>query len=229
MKSERIIFKNTLALSTGKVLGDLCSFFFLAYLGRTFGVAVLGKYGIAMAIGGLLSIISSFGFNTLIVREVSRDRRKNIKLTGNLLLSRGIVSLSAWCLLGAILLPIAHIDLETKLILLLIIGYHVFYRLTGIIRASFVAHEEMHYSALLEIFHKIFLLAMGSAAIYLFGNPVIALASYPLSSLAMFLLGCFLFSKSKSNQKISEFPGHGQCFLLACTQGSGSIVRKLYN
>ncbi|MGR3319890.1 MAG: oligosaccharide flippase family protein, partial [Candidatus Anammoxibacter sp.] len=74
MKTERKIIKNTAFLTTGKVLGDLCTFFFLVYFARFFGKDILGKYAFAMSIGGLLTVLISLGLNTLMVREVSKDK-----------------------------------------------------------------------------------------------------------------------------------------------------------
>lgn len=86
MKTEKRIIKNTAFLTVGKGLGDFCTFFFLVHFARIFGADILGKYAFAMSIGSLLTVLIDFGLNTLMVREVSKDKWQNPKYIGNLLL-----------------------------------------------------------------------------------------------------------------------------------------------
>ena len=143
MKTERKIFKNTFLLSAGKGFGDLCSFIFLAYFGRIFGAETLGKYSFAMSLGGLLTVFASLGFNSLTIREVSKDESKSLKYVGNLFVARGSLSALIWILIG-FGTYYSNLHQDTKLILFMISGYHIFYRLTGLLRASFKAHDQMH-------------------------------------------------------------------------------------
>ena len=195
MKTERSILKNTAFLTTGKVLGDLCTFFFLVYFARYFGKDILGKYAFAMSIGGLLTVLISLGLNTLMVREVSKDKSQNLKYLGNLLATQGIFVVLTWILIGVIIL-VSNFSYDTKLIILLIGGYHVFYKFTMLFRAEFSAHEQMHYSAFLEIFHKIAILSLGIVSIIIWKNPIITLAVYPICAFSMFVLA-FIISVTK--------------------------------
>ena len=195
MKTERSILKNTVFLTTGKGLGDLCTFFFLAYFARSFGVDILGKYAFAMSVGGLLTVLISFGLNTLMVREVSKDKEQNSKYVGNLLVTQGIFAVIAWILIVLITL-VSNFSNDTKLIIIIIGSYHVFYKLTMLFRAQFRAHEEMQYSAFLEISHKLLILFLGITSIIIWKNPIITLSVYPISAFSMFILG-FIISVSK--------------------------------
>jgi len=194
METGKRIIKNTAFLTGGKILGDFLVFFFLAYFGRIFGLEILGKYAFAMSIGGILTVVYSLGFNTLTTREVSRDRSQNAKYLGNLLITRGVLSLIVWGLVG-IVLWFTPLSFDTKIIILLITGYHVFYKLTGLLRCAFIAHQEMQYPAFLEFFHRLIILSLGGACIFFLKNPVMTLAVYPLSTLMMFLVGFFVFHK----------------------------------
>ena len=187
MKTEKKIIKNTAFLTVGKTLGDLCSFFFLVYFARYFGKDILGKYTFAMSIGGLLTVLINFGLNTLMIREVSKDKSKNLKYLGNLLVTQGVFAVITWILIGVIIL-ISNFSNDTKLIVLLIGSYHVFYRFTMLFRSEFEAHEQMHFSAFLEIFHKIVILSLGIVSIIIWKNPIITLSAYPISAFTMFAL-----------------------------------------
>jgi O-antigen/teichoic acid export membrane protein len=195
MKTERAIFKNALFLSGGKVLGDLCAFFFLMYFGRAFGTDVFGKYAFAMSVCFFLTIFISLGLNTLTVREVSKDKKRDAKYIGNLLIIQGTISVLIWGLIGLGAWA-SDFSTDTKLIVVLIGGYQVFYTLTRLLRSGFIAHEEMQYPGFLEFYHRIFILISGMASIIILSNPVVALAAYPVSAISMFILG-FLIYKSR--------------------------------
>ncbi|MGR3318351.1 MAG: flippase, partial [Candidatus Anammoxibacter sp.] len=167
----------------------------LVYFARFFGKDILGKYAFAMSIGGLLTVLISLGLNTLMVREVSKDKSLNQKYLGNLLVTQGIFAVLTWILIGVIIL-VSNFSYDTKLIILLIGGYHVFYKFTMLFHAEFRAHEQMHYSAFLEIFHKIVILSLGIVSIIIWENPIIALAAYPISAFSMFVLA-FIISAAK--------------------------------
>lgn len=195
MKTERAIFKNTLFLSGGKVLGDLCAFFFLMYFGRAFGTDVFGKYAFAMSSCLFLTVFISLGLNTLTIREVSKDKKRDAKYIGNLLVTQGTLSVLIWGLIGLGAWA-SDFSTDTKLILVLIGGYQVFYTLTRLLRSGFIAHEEMQYPGFLEFYHRIFILIFGIASIIILSNPVVTLAAYPVSAVSMFILG-FLIYKSR--------------------------------
>lgn len=195
MKTEKLIIKNTLFLTAGKGLGDLLTFFFLIYFARIFGTDILGKYGFAMSLGGLLTVFVSLGLNPFMVREISQDKTRNAKYVGNLLTTQVVLAVLIWTLIVSIAF-VLNLPADTRIILALIGGYHVFLKLSILFGSVFRAHEAMHYTALLEIFHKILILSLGISSILLWNNPVITLAAYPVSSFARLLLG-FLFCVKK--------------------------------
>jgi O-antigen/teichoic acid export membrane protein len=194
MLLERKIFKNTFFLSSGKGIGDLCSFILLMYFSRAFGAETLGKYSFAMSFGGLLTIFASLGFNMLMVREISKDESVSQKYLGNLIVIRGGISIFLFIFIG-VGVYYSNLPFDTKLILLLMSGYHIFYRLTGLLISSFKAHDCMHYSAFLEFYHKIVLLIFGLSTIILFHRPVLTLTFYPISAFTMLLIAMVLYKQ----------------------------------
>lgn len=188
MRTERLIFKNTVFMTSGRGLGDLLSFLFLIYFARSFGTDILGKYAFAMSIGGLLTVLITLGLNNHMVREVSKDKRCNLKYAGNLLVTEILFALIVWILIGLIAWG-SNFAFDTKLILMLIGGYHVFYKLSTLFGSQFRAHEDMHYTALMELSHKIVILVIGTTSIIIWNNPVITLAAYPIGAMGRFLLG----------------------------------------
>ncbi len=210
MKTAQRIGANTLFLSSGKLLGDLCTFVFLVYFARAFGIPVLGKYAFAMSVGGFLSVFVSLGLNILLTREVSRDYGRNARYAGNLLVTQVVLAAVVWGVI-ALIAVLAGFDRETRAILLILGAYQVLYRLGQLPRAQFNAHEEMRYSGLLESYHKIVILALGAGAILLWRDPVLALAAYPLSAFSMVVLGLVLAARRYGRPDIGvdfRFIGH---------------------
>jgi len=191
MNTNRLLLKNTAVLTAGKVFGDLFTFLFLVYFARIFGTDILGKYAFAMSFGGLLTIFINMGLNVVMVRDLSQDRSLSAKYMVNLLVTQSIFAILIWLLIGflAFTLTLSH---DTKIIIIIMATYHVFYNLTMLVKSEFSAHEDMQYSAFLEIFHKVIILLLGIAAILIWKNSVITLAVYPISAFSMFLLGLWI-------------------------------------
>lgn len=188
MKAEQRIFKNTISLSIGKILSDLATFLFLIYFARVFGISFFGQYAFAMSLGGFLSILVGLGLNTLLIREISKDKSLNSTYMGNMLVTQSALAIISWGLIALIVL-LSNFDGNTKLITLIIGTYQILYKLTQLIHSQFKAHEDMEYSAFLEIYHKVIILLFGSLSIVLWKDPVVTLIIYPISALSMLIIG----------------------------------------
>ena len=195
MKTGKRIFKNTMSLAAGKGLGDLASFFFLIFFARVFGISIFGQYIFAMSLAGFLSILVHLGLNTLATREISKDKKKDADYIGNLLIAQSALALFTWGLIG-VFVWLSSFDANSKLIILIIGAYQVLYSLTQLVFSRFQAHEEMEFSALLEILHKLFILILGSILIVVWEDAVLTLLVYPLSALGMISIG-FTISTSR--------------------------------
>ena len=188
MSTQKKVFTNTLSMTIGKILGDIATFVFLIYFARVFGTSLFGQYAFAMSLGGFLSILIGLGLNRLIVREISKDKSLNAKYMGNMLITQSVMAIFCWFLITLFIL-FSSFDNDSKLIILIIGAYQILYKLTKLIHSQFYAHEDMQYSAYLEIYHKIIILLIGSLSIVIWKDPVITLLIYPISAFSMFLIG----------------------------------------
>ena len=202
MKTGIRIFKNTLALTIGKALGDLASFFFLVYFARVFGISGFGQYSVARSVGGCLAMLVNMGMNTFAVREISKDRNNDKKYFGTMLATQSALAIVSWSLIGIFVL-LSNFDNTSKLIILIIGLYQILYMLTQLIQSRFQAFEEMEYSASLEVFHKVVILVFGSIFIVLWENPVITLLVYPASALCMILIGISISNRKYGKPEFS--------------------------
>ena len=99
MLTGKRIFKNTLSLVVGKGFGDLATFLFLVYFARVFGISIFGQYAFAMSVGGFLSVLVNLGLNTLVIREISKDKNNDNKYIGNMLATQCVLAILSWSLI----------------------------------------------------------------------------------------------------------------------------------
>jgi O-antigen/teichoic acid export membrane protein len=76
LTDTRSIAKNSLAPMTLNLFNRAIDFAFAAFYLRILGPSDAGKYATAIIIAGWFEIISNFGLNTLIIREVSKDKEQ---------------------------------------------------------------------------------------------------------------------------------------------------------
>ncbi|MFZ0546273.1 MAG: flippase, partial [Candidatus Promineifilaceae bacterium] len=74
LTNTRSIAKNSIAPMALNLFNRAIDFGFAAFYLRLLGPADAGKYATAIIIAGWFEIISNFGLNTLVIREVSKDR-----------------------------------------------------------------------------------------------------------------------------------------------------------
>lgn len=82
------ILKQTSWLVIAQTLGRAIGFLYTIFLARNLGVEDFGIYSVALAYFSLLSIISDFGFNRFLIREIAVDKTKLPQLLWNISLLR---------------------------------------------------------------------------------------------------------------------------------------------
>lgn len=92
---------------------------FVIVVARSLGDQDYGKYALMIYMGGLLTVLSDLGLNTLLIREVSRDNRLLAPYGGNIFSLRLLLSLGV-LLLSAALLP--WLGYSRDMVLLILLG-----------------------------------------------------------------------------------------------------------
>ncbi len=188
MYHERRILTNTLSLTLGRVAGDLFAFLFIVQFARAFGAELLGQYSLGMALGAVLAIFVSCGLNLPLIRDLSCEPQAGPRYVGNVLLAQAVFAMTAWLVLYGIAATL-EIDAQGRAILLLLGSYQLIYRFSLLTRVQFSASQQMHYPALLEATHKACIWGLGAIGIYAVQDPLVALSAYPVSGLALLVVG----------------------------------------
>ena len=74
---KQTVLKNTVWLFTGELISRLLKFFLVIYAARILGAAQWGVFSYVLSFLALFGIFSDFGFNTLITREIARNKEEN--------------------------------------------------------------------------------------------------------------------------------------------------------
>ncbi len=87
MNATQNIFKNIGSLFTSQIAGYIITLLFTIYLVRYLGVTNYGILSFALALISMLGIFADFGLNTLMTREIAKDKSLTIryKITSTLL------------------------------------------------------------------------------------------------------------------------------------------------
>lgn len=194
MSVVRRIAKNTSALFFAQIVSSAVSLIFGVVIARVLGDTVFGKFAFALAFTEIFSIFSSLGYNTLLIREVSRDRTQVGKYVNNIFYFRLIFSL---LLYGLIIITINLLQYpeDTKIAVYLIGIFQIFESLANVFKVTFRAFEKMEYEAAIIVLVHLLSLALMMVVIYLGYGLVEVSLVYVFIGLMNFLLSIALCGK----------------------------------
>lgn len=95
MNGTRSLAKNSLVPTVLNLLNRSIDFLFAAFYLRVLGPADAGSYANAIAVAGWFEIISNFGLNTLVIREVSQNRSRASEFLLNTIVLRLLTTILA--------------------------------------------------------------------------------------------------------------------------------------
>jgi len=199
MSTSKTIFKNSTILFVATVFIKLLSFPVTILLIRYLGNIGYGQYAFAVAFVGMFSLISDFGFNYVIVREVAKDKTSAKKYLDNVISIKIILSLLMLILLGICSFFIQKPEIVKILIYML--GIELI--LTGFsaaLRSFFQAYEIMWYDAVTKIIEKIVWVVLILLVIY----NKLTLVHIGLALIISALIGCII-TNMFIYKKISRF------------------------
>lgn len=201
MNTIRKIAKNTSFLLISYILSYIMGFFTLIYAARYLGAENFGILSLALGFTSIFGFAIDLGLNTLIVREVSRNKSLTNQYTTNALAIKIISSILTF---GLVFLTIIIIGYSQKVIdvIYLILLYTVFISFTGIFNAIFQAYEKMEYQSISTILTSS--LTLGGIFIVMYYKfDVISFAIiYALASFIILIYSILIYSWKIVSPKI---------------------------
>jgi len=149
------IAKNVFFISTSQLFIKGINFIFIIFLARLIGVQDFGKYSFVTALFGMLSLLANFGLDTLLIRNIARNKTLPSVYLSNSFLIKFIISLLI-LVIFFILFGFTNIitDYIKRYCFIISCFILIFNCATQTIWSFADAYEQMHYRSLLSAFYN---------------------------------------------------------------------------
>ncbi|XOB41507.1 MAG: flippase [Candidatus Nealsonbacteria bacterium] len=172
---KQTIFKNISWLIVAEVISKGIGFLVVVWLARHFGPTIYGQWAFALSFVAIFAVLADFGFSTLTVREIARDKFKSAKYIDNIIGMKLILGLVT---LGLIAFVIQFLGKEPEIVkLVYFLGiYVVLNTFATFFHSIFRANEKMEYEAASRVIQSVSLL--GLVAFFILNKGSILTISY---------------------------------------------------
>lgn len=154
---KQILLKNAFWLGQNEFFSKIILFFVTILIVRSFGPTNFGKYNLAFSYTALLMVLSDFGLNTIIIREVAKHPNLVHKYLANILSIKLIISLFL-VLIAFIIRPFLNDDPFIQKLFLLCIAYSLIQNINSLLIAVFSGLEKMEYIFISKLIYYLGLL-----------------------------------------------------------------------
>lgn len=154
MDTVKRIAKNTSLLLVSKIIGYIFAFLYIIYIARYLGTEGFGILSFALAFTSIFSFLADLGLNTLIVREIARNKKLAFKYLANTL-SIKIFLATITIILVDLTINLLGYPIQTIKVVYLIVFYVIFTSFIQTFYSIFQSFEKMEYQALSEILSNI--------------------------------------------------------------------------
>lgn len=198
--TARSLAKNSLVPTILNLLNRSIDFLFAAFYLRVLGPVDAGSYANAIAVAGWFEIISNFGLNTLVIREVSQDRsRASEYLLNTVVLRLGTTVVAAVPILlylWAVNLGGNPLGMEAVAAILLLMVGMVFSGAGQSFTGLFYAYETAETPAAIATVTTFMKVALGVVALLLgYGFVGLAGVSIIVNIITLLILGLAAFRR----------------------------------
>ena len=147
MSTVQRIARNTTLLLLSNIAGFVLGFFFTMYVARYLEAEGFGVLSFALAFTAIFSVLTDIGLQTLMIREISRDKTLARKYLGNITVLKIFLGIVTFGLL-ALTANLLHYPTETVRVIYLIGLAMVLGSFSTMFYGLFRAYERMEFEAL---------------------------------------------------------------------------------
>ncbi|MFW6097847.1 MAG: oligosaccharide flippase family protein, partial [Chloroflexota bacterium] len=196
----RSLAKNSLVPTVLNLLNRSIDFLFAAFYLRVLGPVDAGSYANAIAVAGWFEIISNFGLNTLVIREVSQDKSKASEYLLNTVILRLVTTVLAavpiFIYLWAVNLGGNPLGTEAVAAILLLMVGMIFSGAAQSFTGLYYAFETAETPAAIATVTTIMKVALGVVALLLgYGFVGLAGVSIVVNIITLLILGLAAFRR----------------------------------
>jgi len=172
---KQTIFKNTFWLAVAEVIQRGIGLLVVVWLARYFGPGTYGKFAFALSFVLPFFVLADFGFSTLSVRELARDKSKTAQYVDNIVAMKIILGLITLGLISVIIQFLGKEPEVVKLVYFLGI-YVIIDTFATFFQSIFRANQKMQYETICRVIQAFSLL--GLAAFFILNKRSIITIGY---------------------------------------------------
>ena len=194
MDAVRRIARNTISLSIADLIAKLGHFFIFVYIARAMGNVIFGAFNFAYAFSLIAVVFTDIGINYMLIREISKNRKKISSYIGNSFLIKVLLSIVT-SIVVFIIMTAGKFPNSTKIVVYFIFIYVTLRTLCELLFTVFKAYESMHYEAAIKLLNTIALVIFVFFAILQNLGIVAVSVAYAAVQLFIFILTFFIVVK----------------------------------
>lgn len=191
LTAKQTIFKNTFWLMLAEGISRVLGFFLTILIARYLGAKGYGVFSFAFAFVALFGVLTDFGFNTLTIREVARDKKLARKYIDNALVIKSILGVITFAII-IIAIQFMGKTKEVKQLVYLVAIWTTIQSFAGFFQSIFRAFEKMQYEAISRTIYYLTLFCIVLFIIWQKLGIRSLLQSYIYAALAAFIIALIL-------------------------------------
>ena len=198
---KQTLIKNTFWLSLAEGIGKLLRLILIVFVARTLGALEYGKFTFAFSFAMLFVVFSDFGISSIMVREFSKDKKKENTFSSILSL-KIILSIIAlvFLIVGSFFITQS---IEIRKIIWILSIFIIVDSLLEFFYSFLRSRQKMHIEALAKICQSVLLFFIGFVVIFNFPNVYNLSFSYLISGFVVLLIFLFFFNFKVFKLKIN--------------------------
>jgi O-antigen/teichoic acid export membrane protein len=187
MSTIRKVAKNTGIIMAGDIINKIISLFLIIYLARYLGAIGYGKYSFVFAFLSFFGVITDLGINTIITRDIAKDKSRTGKLVGNASTLKLFLSIIA-IVFAMILIRAMGYPEDTKAYVYVLALTLAFDAFGGLYSSIFQANLEIKYGVIAGLVYSILSAALIIGIIFSKGTLLQIIIVITFSKLISFFI-----------------------------------------
>ena len=194
--SKQTLFKNTFWLGQIEFFSKIILFFVTILIVRSFGPTNFGKFNLAFSYAAIIMVLSDFGLNTIVTREVAKHPELTQKYLSNTLSIKLTVSIFL-CIIAYLIRPLLNGDPFIQKLFLLCVVYNLIQNLFNLLISVFSGLEKMEYIFATRLIYYLGILFSAILITTNHSSPDKLLLLYVITSIITLLFTAFLIIVNK--------------------------------
>jgi O-antigen/teichoic acid export membrane protein len=194
MSVLRSLLTNTFVLIVGRLTAKVLTAVFVAFLARAVGPAGVGKYAFAGSLVAMFMLLPEFGFDILLVRNISKIGRQGQEFVSNIIAIKLFLAFVASSLMVSFAV-LRQYDSQTVQIIFLILIAAILSSISQTICSIFRAFERMEFEALLLVVKNSLMVLFGVSAIKFGFTLVGIMLALVIADVLSFSFGLYIVNR----------------------------------